>query len=97
VLILIWQIILFLVFKYTRTSCIVDKSFYLIFNNYFKNTGFRIELYKIISYVIDFRSYVFTSTIVYKRENTVQQTQLYYYKNNQPLFYGNAKCFVLNT
>jgi hypothetical protein len=44
----------------------------LSFNNYFKNKVFRTELDKIISYIIDFRSYVSIGTIIYKRENTVR-------------------------
>jgi hypothetical protein len=38
----------------------------------FKNTIFRIELDKIICYIIDFKSYMSIAFIIYKTENTAQ-------------------------
>jgi len=73
VFILIWQIVLFLVLKYDRTSCVTAL---LNLSNYFKNTIFRTELDKIMCYIIDFKSYVSIAIIIYKTENTVQHNYI---------------------
>ena len=55
--------------KYDRASCITAL---LNLSNYFKNMVFRIQLDKIICYIILFKSYVSIAIIIYKTENTVQ-------------------------